>query len=416
MSPPRGDLRISSETRSSSAVYSTFSSSPLSYCTVDTPRSMSPMATAAVPWPTETRLPSPKPLAENPEFIPIDQEGKQRSSNDSSRPIFENPRPAPSPPKSTSLASTSHIENTSAQGVDVCDEAEDFLQFLSKAGFMAADRRTSSVRRGSAVSTNAPIDSRRGNLVGTRRTRIAGTDPTLHPSRPSSLILDSRRTSLALRRSSLPPILQDDPLFSTSDDYEINPRAPPSVEREDTLSKMLSQMRMSSNFSLASSSSLPSPSIEEEDPYLFSARKRSSFDFTDLEILLARTRNPILTHLHRTYTTQFEILSQQIADLTRQVEQLKLSQQDHSQQVEIGKFDREISLDVYSATPSDQIGQSRSVSQVSSSWRAATMETRPVEPPFWRDQLLRAGEEWDQGGWEGARQGSLRCISPMTKY
>ena len=108
-------------------------------------------------------------------------------------------------------------------------------------------------------------------------------------------------------------------------------------------------MRMSSNVSLVSASLAPPSSGEDS---LFLARKKSSLDFTDLEILLARARNPILTQMHRTYTAQFEMMSQQIVNLTRQVEELKQAQ------AEGMRSDREISLDVYSMAPSDYVGQS----------------------------------------------------------
>ena len=362
-------------------------------------------------FPSATRTPSPKPLLENPYFIPIDQERQKRLSNDSLPPNFENSPRVPSFPRSTQPPSTYQTEsNTSGQEIDLCEEAEDFLQFLSKAGFMAADRRASSVRRGSAVSANLPVDSRQGSLAGNRRTSITAAGPNINSSRPSSLILDSRRTSLAHRRGSsgvVPPILRDDPTLTNSDEAAGNPRALTFMEREDRLSEMVSQMRISSSVSLASASLAP-PASEEDS--LFLARKKSSFDFTDLETLLARARNPILTQMHRSYTAQFEMMSQQIANMTLQVEELKQAQ------AEDMRSDREISLDVYSLAPSDYIGRSRSVSQISSQWRTATIETHPVDPPFWREQLQRAGEEWDQGGLVGVRRGSLRCISPMTKY
>src|SRR5205085_8491866 len=136
------------------AIYSSFSTSPLSYSTVDTPRSVSPMPI----FPSATRTPSPKPVVENPYFIPIDQERQKRLSNDS-LPNFEHSRRGPSFLRSTQPPSTYQTEsNASGQEIDLCEEAEDFLQFLSKAGFMAADRRASSVRRGSAVSANLPVD------------------------------------------------------------------------------------------------------------------------------------------------------------------------------------------------------------------------------------------------------------------
>jgi hypothetical protein len=177
------------------------------------------------------------------------------------------------------------------------------------------------------------------------------------------------------------------------------------MEREDTLSKMVPDTRMPSDFSLASTSLAP-PS-GEDDSSLFLARKKSSLDFTDLEILLAQTRNPVLTQLHRAYSAQFEVMTQQIAALNRQVAELKL-------QAETQRFERQISLDVFSQAPSDGIGHSRQVSRISSTWKTTPMEIRPAEPPFWRDQLQRAGEEWDQG-LESFKRGSLRCISPMTR-
>jgi len=155
MSHHRSDLRISWDAKSS-AKFSTFSSSPLSYCTADTSRSMSPMAIAP-----SMRTPSPNPLDENPDFVPIDEEFKKRFSFEYQRPIFENLRFAPEPPRRSPLPSASQNNVTSApHDVDVCDEAEDFLQFLSKVGITAADRRASGVQRDSLIWTTSMTESR----------------------------------------------------------------------------------------------------------------------------------------------------------------------------------------------------------------------------------------------------------------
>ena len=416
MSHRQPDLRISWDT----AKHTNFPASPVSDCTVDdnTFRSMSPIELVVVP--AAIRTPSPKPLAENPDFVPIDDEGyKQRWSENSLRPIFEHPRRAPTPPRHSPLPSATvpnnNMASTSLLDGDVCTEdGEDFLQFLSKTGYMAADRRTSSIRRDS-VSTNSMTASSRGSAIAAHRLSGAG-GASFTASRPSSLILDSRRTSLALRRASssgvLSPILQDDvSLAAFENDMNNITRdgVPPMMEREDTLAKMIAQMRFSADFSVASTS-LATPSSEEDS--FFQARRKSSVDFTDLEILLARACNPLLTQLHRTYTAQFEMMAQQIAALNMQVEELKQSQ------AEDRRFDREISLDVFSSTASENLGQQHSISShVSSGWRATTsIDARTAEQgPFWREQLQRAGEYWDQGGWEDFRRDSLRCISPRTR-
>ena len=143
---------------------------------------------------------------------------------------------------------------------------------------MAADRRTSSIRRDS-VSTNSLTASSRGSAIAAHRLSGAG-GASFNASRPSSLILDSRRTSLAFRRASssgvLSPILQDD-ISLAAFENEINnitrDGVPPMMEREDTLAKMIAQMRFSADFSVASTS-LATPSSEEDS--FFQARRKNN--------------------------------------------------------------------------------------------------------------------------------------------
>ena len=371
-------------------------SSPLSDCTIDTTESMSPLLKPS------KRSSSPK-LIPNAEFIPIDYQAKKRIS--SSRPYFENPRPAPTPPSRPLSFSQQYnkppLPTPPADDDEDSDNPEDFLAFLSRAGFMAAERRASSINRASLVSGGT------SDSIHSRPTSTSTTNFSLrHPS--NSFIVDSRRTSLALRRGSsgvIPPILQEDAFLPSKLELES-----PAMQREDNLSKILSQMRMSSDFSLAPthpSTSTAAPALTQGDEELFLARKTSSVDFTDLELLLARTRNPILTQLHKAYQTQFDIIAQQITSLQREVDVLK---QQNTQPVE--PYQRTISLDVASTVASES-GRARKSTQLSIHVVPKRKSRLSTEQPFWKASL--AGEEWDHGEPQGKRRGSImRCISPMT--
>ena len=181
------------------------------------------------------------------------------------------------------------------------------------------------------------------------------------------------------------------------------------MQREDNFSKMLSQMRMSSDFSFATthpstSTAAPPPAAGEED--LFLARKISSIDFTDLELSLARTRNPILTQLHKVYQIQFDIMGQQIKSLKREIDVLKLQNTSPVQ-----PYQRTISLDVASSVAPESVRASKSTQF---SIQVPKRKSRQsVEQPFWKASL--AEEDWDHGEPQGKRRGSImRCISPMT--
>jgi hypothetical protein len=370
-------------------------SSPLSDCTIDTTESMSPLLKPS------KRSSSPK-LILNAEFIPIDYRAKKHNS--SSRPYFENPRPAPAPPsRPLSFAHEYNkppLPTPPADDDEDDDNPEDFLAFLSRVGFMAAEHRASSINRASLVSAGT------SDSIHSRPTSTSTTDFSLR--RPSnSFIVDSRRTSLALRRGSsgvIPPILQDDAFLPSKLELES-----PAMQREDNLSKMLSQMRMSSDFSFATthpltSTAAPPPAAGEDD--LFLARKISSIDFTDLELSLARTRNPILTQLHKAYQTQFDIMGQQIKALKREIDAFKLQNTSPVQ-----PYQRTISLDVASSVAPESVRASKSTQFSIQVPKRKSHQS--VEQPFWKASL--AEEDWDHGEPQGKRRGSImRCISPMT--
>jgi hypothetical protein len=265
---------------------------------------------------------------------------------------------------------------------------------------MAADRRASSIHRTSLMSGGT------SDSIHSRPTSTSTSHFELrHPS--NSFIVDSRRTSLALRRGSsgvIPPILQNDAFLPAKLELES-----PAMQREDHLSKMLSQMRMSSDFSLpAPSSSGPPPTAASGEEDLFLARKTSSIDFTDLELILARTRNPVLTHLHKTYQAQFDIMAQQITSLEREVDVLK-----SRETPPIQPYERQISLDVASTAPSESVrGGVRKSTQLSIPV-PKRKSRQSFEQPFWKASL--AGEDWDHGDPRGKRRGNImRSISPMT--
>jgi hypothetical protein len=376
--------------------------------TIPSPRSMSPLTIPKRAREIPRSISSPKPLLPAIDFVPIDQAKGKRVSTQSMRPSFENPRPAPTPPKSSSRPNS--FPNSLLMGIpesnlledsdgDVCEEAEDFLQFLSRAGFMAAERRTSSLRHSGSES--------RGSSRPVSGTSIPFD---LHPPTPSSsCIVDSRRTSsLALRRESsvvVPPVLQQN--FPTSSLEHESPLESPAMQREDNLTKVLSTLRMSSDFSLTTTSIAPTLAGDSA-PFL--ARKSSSSDFSDLDVLLQKLGDPILNQLHQVYSLQFERMTQQIATLTRELAELKQSTLSSSIEQ---PFERMISLDVASTAPSEV---SRSVSR---QWSVAPGPRPPPprsdEPPFWRVQLQKAGEDWDHGNTE-MRKDSLRCVSPMTTH
>src|SRR5271170_1696754 len=360
-------------------------SSPLSDCTIDTTESMSPLLKPS------KRSSSPK-LIPNAEFIPIDYQAKKRIS--SSRPYFENPRPAPTPPSRPLSFSQQYNKPPlpTPPADEDSDTPEDFLAFLSRAGFMAAERRASSINRASLVSGGT------SDSIHSRPTSTSTTNFSLrHPS--NSFIVDSRRTSLALRRGSsgvIPPILQEDAFLPSKLELES-----PAMQREDNLSKMLSQMRMSSDFSFAithpsTSTAAPPPAAGEGD--LFLARKISSVDFTDLELSLARTRNPLLTQLHKAYQIQFDIMGQQIKSLKREIDVLKLQTTSPVQ-----PYQRTISLDVASSVAQESVRASKSTQF---SIQVPKRKSRQsVEQPFWKASL--ADEDWHHGEPQGKRRGSI---------
>jgi hypothetical protein len=200
------------------------------------------------------------------------------------------------------------------------------------------------------------------------------------------------------------------------------------MQREDNVSKILSTMRMSSDFTLRNPTvaSLSQSHDGGAESPVFQARKTSSIDFSELEVLLARARNPVLTQLHKAYTLQFATMTAQIAALTRELADLK-AQHEHQDDEDLEecdeeheeeqddaeedsgedheRFDRQISLDVASASETSGRRTSRPVSQ---------FVDRLTETPFWKVLLEEEGEEWDPGVQE--RRGSLRCVSPMTMY
>lgn len=112
-------------------------------------------------------------------------------------------------------------------------------------------------------------------------------------------------------------------------------------------------------------------------------------------------------------------MAQQIVTLTNDLAELK---QHSATRNQLDHFERQISLDVASTAPSE-VSNSRVSRQLSSLQYIARpiSQCRPIleesnEPPFWKVQLQRAGENWDQGNGEDFRRGSLRCVSPMTMY
>jgi hypothetical protein len=182
------------------------------------------------------------------------------------------------------------------------------------------------------------------------------------------------------------------------------------MKREHNLSKLMSQMRMFSEFTSTSASAAP-PSPADDEPVVFLARRQSSVDFSDLEVLLAQTRNEVLTQLHKAYTKQFEIMAHQITALTREVGRLKRIQNEQL------KFDTdscdggEWSGSKSNSVPDDR--ESRS-SLISVPEKSTSIDICPAEVPFWKVSLADTGVEWDHGYVGGMRRGSLRCVSPLT--
>jgi hypothetical protein len=342
---------------------------------------------------------------------------------------------------------------------DVCDDAEDFLQFLSGAGFMAAGKR-SSLRRESVFSGSS--SDRRTS--GRPDRGVSGVGLGFELCRPSPCIVDSRRTSLAIRCGSsgvIPPILQESGAFITHSSLntlehesplhspleyksiQLEQESPqiaqsPEMQLENNFSKFVSTLRMSSDFSM------PHPSIttisdnrddervnatREEDENVFHARKTSSIDFSEVETLIAQARNPVLTQLHKAYILQFAAMATQIASLTRELAKLKTQlqpteqasehidegEEDNNEDIEHNRrFDRQISLDVASTVPSETPTNrmSRQMSRPASSHVGLSPI---IETPFWKISLAEEGEDWDLGAQEQRRL-SMRCISPMTMY
>ena len=183
------------------------------------------------------------------------------------------------------------------------------------------------------------------------------------------------------------------------------------MQRETHQSKIISQMNMSP----------PSKSsFKDAEPVgePFNARKRSSIDFSDLEIVLAKTRNPVLTQLHKTYLTQFDVMTQKIEALSREIDQLKAERARPGSRSSAAttpdleeRFDCQISLDVDSRSNSTSSKESAGSveDEVERNWKRET--------PFWK-RLLREGEEeedWDSLEQGTIRRGSiLRCVSPKT--
>jgi hypothetical protein len=376
--------------------------------------------------------PSRHTLEHNPEFFPFD-----RHRGQSCRPVFENPRPAPLPPRQWRPNSvpqfnapilahtmTELTPPTDDEG-DVCEDAEDFLQFLTRSGLIAAERRTPSTQRSSLVSRASR--SRQSSMQNfSRHTSMHSSRPTsgaINLSRPSSVIVNSRQTSIALRRGSsgvIPPILQQDTCFVPSISFTEPmapqrppvPHEPPPMKREDNLSKLMSHIRMSSEFATPPTSIAP-PSTAEEEPSVFLARRQSSVDFSDLEFLLAQTRNEVLTQLHKAYTEQFETMAHQIAALTREVNELKRIQ---NQQIDFDTDSWEVDEGM-TERKSNSVpnGRESQLSMISIPQKSTTIDVCPAEAPFWKASLTDTGEEWDHGDVNGTRR-ETRCISPMTVY
>lgn len=377
-------------------------------------------------------IPLSHTLEHNPGFFPIDRQRGQ-----SCRPVFENPRPAPLPPRQWQPNSVPQFRipifaHTSTELTpladdegDVCEDAEDFLQFLTRSGFIAAERRTSSIQRSSLVSRASRSESRPTSMQNSsRHTSMHSSRPTsgiIEHSRPSSLVVNSRRASIALHRHGssgvIPPILQQDncvfsPISLTepiSPQRRSVPHEPPCMKREDNLSKLMSHMRMSSEFTSTSASAAP-PSTADDEPRVFLARRQSSVDFSDLEVLLAQTRNEVVTQLHKAYTQQFEIMAHQITALTREVGRLKRIQ---NQQLE---FDTDSCEEENWEGKSNSVpnGRESRLSLISIPQKSTSIDICPAEAPFWKASLADTGVEWDHGDVGGMRRERSRCVSPLT--
>jgi hypothetical protein len=159
-----------------------------------------------------------------------------------------------------------------------------------------------------------------------------------------------------------------------------------------------------------------SPTLQSAEE-MFNARKRSSVDFSDLEIVLAKTRNPVLTQLHKTYLTQFDVMTEKIEALSREIDLLKAEREGSRSSAvtmrdEREPFDRQISLDVVEL-------RSNSTSSKGSVGPVVPVGERNYkrETPFWKRLLREDDEEED---WESLEQGVvrrgsiLRCVSPKT--
>ena len=348
---------------------------------------------------------SSRALPKNPEFTPIDQPIRNRPSSSSVGPSFERPRPAPLPPFDNRGPSTFYPTNPilatppADDNADMYDEPDEFIAFLSKTGFIAADRRSSGIRRSGGISS-------------TRSGRSAFTPSN---SRPTSGIstsaqsfdypgyLDSRRSSLAPRRISsgvLPPLLQDD-TYSVPQRLESSPTI-----REEQVSKFLSHMRVNSQCSIQSSSDRSSSADEEFE--FFHAYKISTVDFSDIEVLLGRTRSPILTQLHRAYVAQFELMASQITELKSEISHL-ISQR----AADLHPPDRPHFVPVSRRPATPHIRRRpQSQSNLSPQHRSGSVEGES-DAPFWQAMLEVEDADWDYGDVR-ARRLSNRCVSPRT--
>lgn len=383
---------------------------------------------------------SPRLLEHNPQtFPPIDS-----SQDQTCRPVFENPRPAPIPPRewqqksllppfrisSLPPSSSELVPTTPGSEGDVCEDAEDFLQFLARSGFIAAERRSSSIHRSSFYSGTSRSGSRPTSMQSSSRpasmhSNRPGSDGFNLQRPPSSLVVNSRRTSLAHHRGSsgvIPPILQNDTCRASSVSISIAepttpprqfvlPHQTPPMRREDNLSKLMSDFRLSSDFT-PSESPVPAPAVDE--PNVFLARRKSSVDFSEIEVLLGRARNPVLIQLHKAYTQQFELMAHQIASLTRELsEQKRIQNQSLQFEKHIQSPDNAADFrEIKSQSLPD--GRESRLSTISTPQKSTSIDVCPPETPFWKTSLAQMGEEWDNGDGDGPSRESMRCVSPLT--
>lgn len=103
-------------------------------------------------------------------------------------------------------------------------------------------------------------------------------------------------------------------------------------------------------------------------------------------------------------------MTNQIATLTRDLEQVKQSLQNIQNERSFNVFERQISLDVASTIRSETPAQ-----RISRHFKSKLSVENSREIPFWKISLQEEGDEWDTGLEEWSRE-NLRCISPMTTY